>query len=191
MKISGLKVYAALYLLFLYAPIILLPIFAFNSSTIIAFPLKEFTTHWFTDLFKAQELRAALGRSLTIGLLTAAISTLLGIFAARAGAKYNFWGKGPVLGLVMLPLVLPDIIVAVSLLVVLLRIGLGLGMTTVILGHVVICLPFAVAILNSSFAALDPSLEEAAYDLGETPISAFWRVILPLVMPGIVSSMLI
>ena len=94
------------------------------------------------------------------------------------------------MGLIMLPLVLPEIIVAVSLLVVLLAAGVGLSIFTVILGHTLICMPYAVAILSTAFSSLDKSLEEAAYDLGETKWSAFRLVILPLVMPGIVSALL-
>ena len=96
-----------------------------------------------------------------------------------------------VMGLIMLPLVLPEIIVAVSLLSVLLMIGLELSIFTVILGHVLVCTPFCIAILSSAFQSLDRSLEEAAYDLGETSFSTFRLIILPLVMPGIISSLLI
>jgi spermidine/putrescine transport system permease protein len=188
---GGLRVYAIVYLTFLYAPIILLPLFAFNDSTIIAFPLTGFTTKWFAALPGEPELRAAVLYSLQIAVATALLSTILGICAARAGTKYRFPGKGPILGFIMLPLVLPEIILAVALLVVLLRLGVPLGAFTVIIGHVLVCTPFCIAILNSAFASMDQSLEEAAYDLGETPWSAFRLVILPLVMPGIISSLLI
>lgn len=187
----GLRIYTFFYLIFLYGPIILLPLFAFNDSRIIAFPLKGFTTEWFVALWHKTDLHQAVYRSLIIAVSTAVIATFLGVFAARAGTKYRFRGKGPVLGFIMLPLVLPDIIVAASLLIVLMRIGMEAGMRAAILAHVVICLPFAIAILNSAFSSLDQSLEEAAYDLGETPFSAFRLVILPLVMPGIVASLLI
>jgi spermidine/putrescine transport system permease protein len=191
MKGGGLRIYAIAYLVFLYAPILLLPLFAFNDSTIIAFPLSGFTTDWFVALTDRPELHSAVLYSLRIAVITAILSTIFGICAARAGTKYRFPGKGPVLGFIMLPLVLPEIIVAVSLLVVLLRIGVPLSAFTVILGHVLICTPFSIAILNSAFATLDQSLEEAAYDLGEGPWNAFRLVILPLVMPGIISSLLI
>lgn len=191
MKGGWVRGYTVVYLIFLYAPIVLLPMFAFNDSVIIAFPLKGFTTEWFVALTDRPELHGAVLHSLKIAVSTAILATLLGVCAARAGTKYRFPGKGPILGFIMLPLVLPEIIVAVALLVVLLRIGLPLSAFTVILGHVLICTPFAIAILNSAFASLDQSLEEAAYDLGENPWSAFRLVILPLVMPGIISSLLI
>ena len=191
MKGSGLKVYAIVYLVFLYAPIILLPMFAFDQGTIIAFPLDGFTLEWFGQLMTIPALHEAVENSLIIAVSTAILSTTLGIFAARASSRYEFPLKGGIMGLIMLPLVLPEIIVAVSLLVVLLGIGIELASWTVILGHVLICTPFSIAILNSAFLALDRSLEEAAYDLGETRWSTFRLITLPLVMPGIISSLLI
>lgn len=190
MKFSGLRAYALFYLAFLYAPILLLPVFAFNDGTIIAFPLKGFTLQWFGQLFGNDSLGAALKNSLIIAISTSILATTLGIFAARSGTRYQYKGKAGVLGLIMLPLVLPEIIVAVSLLVVLLSMGVKLSILTVILGHVLVATPYAIAVLNAAFASLDRSLEEAAYDLGETKWSTFRLIILPLVTPGIISSAL-
>ena len=191
MKFPMLRIYALAYLLFLYAPIMLLPIFAFNDGTIIAFPLKGFTTHWFEEMWSNPTLGTAVKNSMIIAVSSAILSTSFGIFAARASTRFSFPGKGPIIGLIMLPLVLPEIIVSVSLLVVLLGIGVKLTIFTVILGHVLICTPYSIAILNTAFGALDRSLEEAAYDLGEGKWSTFRLIILPLVMPGIISSLLI
>ena len=192
MKGGWLRVYAIAYLVFLYAPIALLPLFAFNSGTVIAFPLQGFTTGWFAELTRTPALHDAVRNSLGIAVTAAVLSTVLGICAARAGAKYRFPFKGGILGFIMVPLVLPEIIVGVSLLVVIVNIfQMSLSLWTVVLGHTLICTPFAVAILNSAFANLDASLEEAAVDLGETPWSTFRLVTLPLVMPGIVASLLI
>ncbi|GLS85140.1 spermidine/putrescine ABC transporter [Cypionkella aquatica] len=191
MKGGWFRGYTIAYLIFLYAPIVLLPIFAFNNSTTVAFPLNGFTTLWFGKLWEDPALHRALSNSLIIGISAAVISTALGVFASRASTRYAFPFKGGLMGLIMLPLVLPDIILAVALLTVLLGIGTPLSLMTVILGHVLVCTPFSIAILSASFQSLDHSLEEAAYDLGETPISAFRLVILPLVLPGIISSLLI
>ncbi len=190
MKGSGLRIYAIAYLIFLYAPIVLLPIFAFNSGTIIAFPLKGFTTDWFAQMLENQTLRRAFMNSLIIAFSSAIFATCLGIFAARASTRFDFPGKAGIMGLIMLPLVLPEIIISMSMLVVLLAIGIKLSIFTVILGHTLICLPYTIAILSTAFNSLDKSLEEAAYDLGETKWSAFRLVILPLVMPGIISALL-
>ena len=113
-----LRGYAVVYLLFLYLPILLLPLFAFNNSTIIAFPLKGFTTDWFVELTRVSALHNATLNSVYIASVTAVIATLFGICAARAGAMFEFPMKRGIIGLIMLPLVLPEIIVGVSLLVV-------------------------------------------------------------------------
>lgn len=191
MKMPWLRIYSVIYLLFLFAPIFLLPLFAFNGGTVIAFPLQGFSLKWFTALLDNEELHKAVKNSLIIAVTVSICATTLGIFAARATTRYDFRGKGPIIGLIMLPLVMPEVILAVALLVVFLQISLPLGMVAVILGHVLVCTPFTIAILNGAFLSLDKSLEEAAYDLGETKMSTFRLIILPLVMPGIVSSLLI
>ncbi len=185
------RTYAIAYLVFLYAPIVLLPVFAFNDAKIIAFPLSGFSTKWFAELATIPALRDALVNSLIIAVSASVIATVLGVFAARASTRYEFPGKTGIMGLVMLPLVLPDIILAISLLALLLVIGIPLSLFTIVLGHVLICTPFSVAILNSAFLSLDRSLEEASIDLGETKASTFRLITLPLVLPGIISSLLI
>lgn len=188
---GSLRAYAIGYLVFLYGPILLLPVFAFNDSAIIAFPLKGFTTSAFEQLWRAEALHDAVWNSLRVAVAASIVATALGICAARASSRFRFPGQRPIMGLIMLPLVLPEIIVAVSLLIVLVQLGMPLSLWTVVLGHVLICVPFCVAILNSAFLALDRSLEEASMDLGESRFGTFWRVTLPLVAPGIVASLLI
>lgn len=192
MKGGWLRVYAITYLVFLYLPVILLPLFAFNDGTVIAFPLKGFTTQWFKDLAGIGALHGALKNSIFIAGVTASLSVLLGICAARAATRYRFPLKAPIIGIIMVPLVLPEIIVAVSLLVVMVQVfDISLSGWTVIAGHSLICTPFAIAILSSSFQGLDQSFEEAAIDLGETSWGAFRSITLPLVLPGIIASFLI
>lgn len=189
---KGLALYAVIYLIFLYAPIILLPLFAFNDSSIIAFPLSGFTTKWFSELTEVEALRVALFNSLFIAVITSILATLLGMMAARASTRYRFPVQGPIMGMIMLPLVLPEIIVAVSLLVVVVQLlDMPLSSWTVIAAHTLICVPFSIAILNGSFSNLDRSLEEAAIDLGETRWGSFRHITLPLVTPGIIASLLI
>lgn len=186
-----LAVYAVTYMVFLYAPVILLPLFAFNDASIVAFPLTGFTTRWFDVLWVTDALHEAVGNSAIVAISTAVISTLLGACAARSVEKFHFPGQKGIIGFIMLPLVLPEIIVAVALLVMLMQLGMPLSLWTVIVGHVLICTPFAIAILSSAFAGMEDSLEEASFDLGETRWGTFRRVTLPLIMPGIVSSLLI
>lgn len=187
----GLRAYAIAYLAFLYGPVLLLPVFAFNDSAIIAFPLKGFTLDAFRQLWETDQLHQSVWNSLKVAVASSVIATMLGICAARASARFSFPGQRPIMGLIMLPLVLPEIIVAVSLLIVLIQLGFSLSLWTVVLGHVLLCTPFAVAILTSAFLALDRSLEEASLDLGESRLGTFRRVTLPLVAPGIIASLLI
>ena len=187
----ALSVFVIVYLVFLYAPIFLLPIFAFNDSAVIAFPLSSFTLHWFSELWGEDVLFRALTNSLIIALSTAVLSTCFGVLTARAMARHQFIGKKPIFGLIMAPLFLPEIIIGVSMLIVLLQLGLALSLWTVIVGHTLIATPFSVSILATAFNNMDKSLEEASLDLGETRAATFRRVILPLVAPGLISSLLI
>jgi spermidine/putrescine transport system permease protein len=191
MTARPLFIFAGLYLLVLYAPIVLLPLFAFNDGTVIAFPLQGFTLDWFAALLDTPALHDATLNSLIIAVSTAVFATTLGLFAARAATRYRFPLKGGIVGFIMLPLVLPEVIVAISLLVVLMQIGIDPGLWTIILGHTLISTPFAIAILQGSFSNMDNSLEEAAIDLGETRWGTFRLITLPLVTPGIVASLLI
>ncbi len=190
-SVKWLTVYGVLYMLFLYVPVILLPLFAFNDGTVVAFPLNGFTSKWFDVLWTTEALHGAVKNSAIVAISSAAISTILGACAARASAHFKFPAKRSIMGFVMLPLVLPEIIVGVSLLVMLVQLGMSLSLWTVVAGHVLICTPFSIAILSSAFAGMDRSLEEASFDLGESRIGTFRRITLPLVMPGIVSSLLI
>lgn len=190
-QLPWLFVYAVIYLVFLYLPVMLLPLFSFNDGTIVAFPLKGFTLKWYAQLGEQDTLLQAMVNSLIVGSVTAVVATSLGLFAARAYVRYQFKGRELSEGLVMLPLVIPGIIVASSMLVLFISIGLKPSLTTVILGHVFVALPFAVSILKSAFDDFDQSLEEAAFDLGESVVGTFRRVTLPIVAPGIIASLLV
>ena len=190
-RANGLLIYTVFYLAFLYLPVLLLPLFSFNDGTIVAFPIKGWTLDWYRQLGAQDTLLNALGNSLIVGITTALLATSLGLFAARAYVRNRFPGKEASEGLVMLPLVIPGIIVASSMLVLFISIGLKPSLTAVILGHSFLALPFSVSIMKSAFDDFDASLEEAAYDLGSTVLETFRRVTLPVVAPGIVASFLV
>ncbi len=188
---TGLALYAILYLVFLYVPVLFLPLFSFNSGTIVAFPIKGWTLDWYRQLGAEDTLIQALLNSLLVGAVAAILATALGLFAARAYVRYRFWGKQASEGLVMLPLVIPGIIVASSMLVLFISIGIKPSLTAIILGHTFLALPFAVSIMKSAFDDFDASLEEAAFDLGSGVVETFRRVTLPIVAPGIIASLLV
>jgi spermidine/putrescine transport system permease protein len=188
---GGLVVFAIAYLLFLYVPVLFLPVFSFNDSIFIAFPLKGFTTKWYAQAFADDDMLNALIASLQVGAIVAILSTILGLFGAKAVTRYRMPGQGAVTGLIMLPLFIPEIILGISLLILINGLEIPLSLFTVGIGHVMLCTPFAMAVLTSRLDGFDRSLEEASMDLGESPWMTFWRVTFPLVAPGIVSSLLL
>jgi len=186
-----LLVYAVLYLAFLYIPVLFLPLFSFNDSTYVAFPLKGFTTRWYADMFGNEPMQAALMNSIKVACATAFFATVLGVFGAKAVTRYRMPGKKPVVFVIMLPLVIPGIILGVALLILVNRIGLELSLFTVALGHILISVPFSVATLIPRFEGFDKGMEEASADLGENAWWTFWRVTFPMVFPGVLSSLLL
>jgi spermidine/putrescine transport system permease protein len=188
---GGLLAYAIFYLSFLYVPVLFLPLFSFNNSAFIAFPLSGFTTRWYTEAFADTAMQQALWNSLRVGAAAAILSTILGLLAARALTRYRVPGGGAVLAFTNLPLFIPDIVLGISLLILLNAVNITLSLATVVLGHLLICVPFAITVLMSRFDGFDKSLEEASLDLGETGWMTFWRVTFPLVLPGVISSLLL
>ncbi len=185
------RLYSWSYLAFLYLPVLILPLFSFNDSYYISFPLKAFTTRWYAELGDDPSIIAALFTSLHIAAASALLSTALGALAARTLTRHRLPGQKSILAAIMLPIVVPELILGVSLLLVLNQAGVGLGRWAVVIGHTLICFPFAVAVLLSRFEGFDRSIEEASLDLGETPWQTFWRVVFPLALPGIVASFLL
>ena len=190
-KSHGLLVYALAYLAFLYVPVLLLPLFSFNDSLFIAFPLTGFTTKWYAEMLADEDMHAALANTLKVGVAAALLSTILGLLAARALNRYTMRGRAFVLGFANLPLFIPDIVLGISLLILMTAADFPLSLISVAVAHVMICLPFALAVLMSRFEGFDRSLEEASLDLGESGWMTFWRVTFPLVLPGIVASLLL
>ena len=186
-----LMVYAVLFLAFLYVPVLFLPLFSFNDSQFIAFPLKGFTLRWYEQMMANDALQASLLNSINVGLWVSAVSTLLGIFAAKAVTRYRIPGSRPLVAVIMLPMVVPGIILGTAILMLINRVGLDLSLFTIGIGHVLLCVPFAMATLISRFEGFDKSMEEAAADLGENAWWTFWRVTLPMVFPGILASFLL
>ena len=177
----------------LYLPTILLIVFSFNDGTVAAFPLEGLTTEWYVRAFNSEPIREALWASIRVGLLSASIATLLALMASYPLARRKVRGKSVISALILVPLVVPTVVLGVALLLLFQKgvIPIGLGLASVMIGHVVIALPFAVLILLPRIASIDRRLEEAAYDLGASGIQMFRRVMLPLIVPSIMSAFLI
>ncbi len=187
-----LQVYALIFLIVLYLPILFLPLFSFNDSIYVRFPMQGFTVQWYYDLMARSAVWAALMNSVKVGVAVSIVSTVLGIFAAKAITRYRFFGKEPIVIFIMLPLVVPLIIFGVALLVLFAQLlGVPLSLYTVAFGHLILCIPFSTAVLMPRFEGFDPAIEEASADLGENAWWTFWRVTFPMILPGVVASLLL
>ncbi len=191
LNVSWLRSYTIIYLIFIYLPVVFLPIFSFNDSIYVAFPMKGFTLRWWEELVGQTGMLKALKNSFIVALPVSVISTALGLSAAKALTSYKLVGDKLLTGLFTLPLVIPFIILGIALLVAFNSYGIQLSLLTVGIGHVLICVPFSFFVLLSRFESFDRSLEEAALDLGETPWMTFWLVTFPIAIPGVIASLLL
>jgi spermidine/putrescine transport system permease protein len=190
-RFGALGVYAILYLAFVYIPVMFLPLFSFNDSIYIAFPLQGFTLEWYEQMANSDGLIDALYNSIKLGCVVAVLATILGTFAAKAVTRYKMPGRGPVITFIMLPLVIPGIILGIALLVIANMSGVALSLYTIGLGHLMVSTPFAMLVMVSRLEGFDKNLEEASKDLGDSPWATFWRVTFPLALPGIIASLLL
>ncbi len=186
-----LAAYAVAGVAALYAPIAVLFLFSFNETHQLAFPIKGLSLDWYRRMTANAGLFAALTNSLQVAVVASIVATLLGVLGAKAATRYRFPGRAATIGFTMAPLVIPEIILGTSLLAFLLAAGFKLSLGTVALGHILLCTPFAFSVMASRFAGFDPTLEEASLDLGESALGTFLRVTLPLVLPGIIASLLL
>jgi len=175
--------------IFMYLPILVLSVFSVNRSP---FPKWEgFSLQWYDQLFQDTKILSAFQSSLTVALGAVAIAAVLGTLMAVGLAKYEFWGKGLYRGISYLPLIIPDIAIAVATLIFLAYIAVPRSIYTVIAAHIVFCLAYIALVVSTRLANLDPHLEEAALDLGASPVQAFMQVLLPQLIPGIIAGCLL
>ncbi|MDZ4769128.1 MAG: ABC transporter permease [Chloroflexota bacterium] len=195
---------------FLWAPILLLVIFSFNDSRSVA-TWRGFTTQWYSNIFNdvlGNEARfstglmiGALGNSIVVALAATVIATTLGTMVSLSLVRGNYPGKSIIDGLLFLPVVIPEITQAVSLLLFFSTIfqfldsSFGIratpGFGTIIIGHVVFNVSYVAIVVRSRLADMNPRLEEAARDLGANEWRTFWRVTFPLILPGVISGALL
>lgn len=181
-----LRGWTAAVFFFLYAPILVLVAYAFNASR-LNIVWTGFTWRWFEQLFANAPLMRAASNSFVIAVVTTAMSLVLGTLGAWLLHRYRFGGARIIRTLFTVPMVVPEVLMGISLLVLFAAAGVRLGFATVIIAHVTFCFPFVLVAVQARLHDLDPALEEAALDLGATPWQAFWRVILPSLRPAIVA----
>jgi spermidine/putrescine transport system permease protein len=188
---TWLWVYFFAFVLFLFAPLVVLVVFSVNDSTTPTLPLAGFTTRWFQLAFGNGELTGALVHSAEIAVVASLLATAFGVMAAVGLSARRLRLRTLTLSVLMLPLVVPYISLAIGLLILLEALGLPHSLMAVTLGHVVIALPFAILVILPRLRSLDPAMAEAARDLGASELTAFRLVTLPLLLPSLVSSFLI
>lgn len=174
----------------MYLPILVLAFYSFNKSRYSA-NWEGFTLDWYQKLFNDDRIIAALQNSLIVAFCAVGISAVIGTLMAVGLARYRFPGRTLYMGISYLPLIIPDIAIAVATLVFLAVIQVRLSLWTIVAAHVVFCLAYVGVVVSTRLADLDPHLEEAALDLGATPAQAFIKVLLPQLMPGIISGCLL
>ena len=180
------KAYIGLIMAFLYAPIALLILYSFNASKSRA-QWGGFTLRWYRELFADEAIMAALGTTLSVGLLSALIATVLGTAGAIALFQMKRRPRGIMMAVIKLPMLNSEVVTGVSLMLLYAMVHIQLGYATLLLSHVAFCVPYVVLSVMPKLRQLDPNIAEAAQDLGATPLQGFLRVILPDIMPGVFS----
>ena len=186
-----LRAFFFLVILFLYAPIVILLIFSFNDSAVPTFPLSGFTLHWYHQFLTNSELRGALENSAVVAAVSSLGAVVLGVFSSIALTRRSFRGKAAVSALLLSPLVIPYLVFGISLLLLFHQLGVPRSLITVVIGHIVISLPYTILVLAPRLAQIDVALEEAAFDLGAGRVRTFRSVTLPLILPAVLSAFLI
>ncbi len=180
--------------LFLYAPILVLIFFSFNSTRSTQV-WTGFSTRWYGELLRDQSVLDALRVSLTVGVVATAIATVIGTLTALALARHRFRGQAAADSAIYAATVMPEIVVGVSLLVffvaALVPLGVELGITTIVIAHVAFTISFVTIVVRARLSGMDRSIEEAAQDLGASPVQTFLRVTLPMILPGVMAGALL
>ena len=183
-----LAVYTAIVLVVLYAPILVMAGFSFNESPY--YQWKGFSLHWYRAMAEDRAIRSTLSNTLILSSVSTVLATVLGTLAALA-ARETFRGKRLYATLVSVPVMVPDIVLAISLLLLFRALGATLSLWTAVAAHATFNLSYVAVVVSARLQGLDRSVELAAQDLGATPLQAFWKVTFPAILPGIVSGALL
>ena len=172
--------------IFLFLPILVLIVFSFNTSRLnIVF--EGFTLRWYKELFNNSMLLEALFNTMMVAVISTVISTVIGTISSYALKRFDFPGKKFINELLYIPVVMPEIVLGISLLCIYAFLKMELGMFTLILSHIAFSIPYVIVNVNSVMDTMNPNLEEAASDLGASKVKTFFKVVLPTLLPGILS----
>jgi spermidine/putrescine transport system permease protein len=185
-----LKLHAILIFLFLYSPIIVLIVFSFNASEQTAV-WKGFTLSWYGKLFQSRDLWRACLNSLIVAGTSTIIATIIGTMTALAIERYRFPLRAVFTRVLYLPMIIPDIVMAIALLMFYVQAHIPLGLMSIIIAHVAFNISYVTIVVRARLEGFDREVEEAALDLGANEWQTFWHVTLPLIAPGVVAGALL
>ncbi len=193
LKEHALNIFAGLAIAYLLIPIAVIIVFSFNNPAgKYNFTWEGFTLKHWADVFSLPDLNSALTKSLEIALVATIVATIIGTFMALALVRYQFFGRRTTNFLIVVPMATPEIVMGASLLSFFLILGTpSLGTATLMIAHIMFCISFVVVVVRSRLIGFDRSLEEAAQDLGASPVQTFWRVTFPLILPGVIAGALL
>ncbi len=183
-------IYAAAMFAFIYLPTLIMVVYSFNQQATNKW-WTGFTTDWYVKLFHDPQLWQTLWLSLRISLLSTLIVVVIGTLGAMGLTRYKFFGRNALTYSVYLPMIVPGVVFAVPIMALLVLLGLDKGFYMVVLGNVILMLPYMILTVRTRFLGLDKSLEEASMDLGANGVTTFFRIVLPSIMPGIFSGALL
>ena len=184
------KIYLGIVFLLMYLPVAVVIIFSFNESK-LPVRLTGFSLQWYQKLFADRDMQEALVNSLILGAASCAVSAVIGTMGAVGLSRIHWKTKGALEYISILPLMIPEIILGMVLMAFFYMLNLPFGMLTLLIGHTVFCIPYILMEVKARLVGMDPSLEEAARDLGATSLRAFFDVTLPLIMPAVASGSLL
>ena len=189
MRNVATKIYIALIFIFLYAPIATLMVLSFNASKTRA-KWGGFTTKWYSSLFQNRDILNALSNTLIIALSSALIATVIGTIACVAMSSMHRRTKAIMMGVTNIPMLNAEIVTGISLMLLFISFGLKFGMGTILLAHITFNIPYVILSVMPRMKQLNPSIYEAALDLGASPLNAFFKVVFPDLLPGVLSGFL-
>jgi spermidine/putrescine transport system permease protein len=182
--------FMGLVLTLIYIPILVLVVNSFNASK-YGIKWGGFTLKWYEKFWNNDGLMTAALNSLTVSIIAASVATVIGTLAAVALHRYQFKGKALLSSMVFVTMLTPEIVMAISLLIVFMALGIKLGFVSLVIGHITFCLPFVIVAVYSRLKGFDMKMLEAARDLGASESRIFWKIILPLALPAVAAGWLL
>lgn len=181
-----LRMYTIVAYLYIYVPIVILMVFSFNTMK-LNIRWQGFTLKWYDILFQDQQVLQAAGNTMVIAVVSTIVATIIGTLAALAMHRYRFPGYNLSETVMYIPIVIPEVVMGISLLVLFVMLNFTLGILTITLSHIAFNVPFVALVVRARLHGYDNAIDEAAMDLGANEMTTFWRVTLPTILPGVLS----